>query len=173
MRVIIIATLSADGYIARDTREPVDWSSSESRRYITRITKELGTIITGARTFETVGRPLLSRRVIVYSRQPERYADLDVDVTNEAPRELIARLKAEGTTSLVVRGGIKTYEIFLKAGVVDELYLAVEPVLLGRGIRLLTDKVERRLSLVDLQKLGRGSYVAHYRFPKNRRTRES
>ena len=56
-----------------------------------------------------------------------------------------ARAAANGQ-DLCIGGGVATIQQYLRAGVVDELGLAISPVLLGSGERLLGD--------VDLFKLG-------------------
>ena len=59
----------------------------------------------------------------------------------------LARAKdAAGARDVRVGGGAATIQQYLKAGLVDEMHLAISPVLLGRGESLLAD--------IDLPKLG-------------------
>ena len=53
---------------------------------------------------------------------------------------------AAGARDVRVGGGAATIRQYLKAGLVDEMHLAISPVLLGRGESLLAD--------IDLPKLG-------------------
>lgn len=56
------------------------------------------------------------------------------------PHELLERATAvAGGADVRVGGGISTVREFLKAGLVDQLHVAITPVLLGRGINLWTD----------------------------------
>jgi dihydrofolate reductase len=60
-----------------------------------------------------------------------------VDIT---PQEALARATAvAGGKDVRVGGGISTVREFLKAGLVDQLHVAIVPILLGRGINLWSD----------------------------------
>jgi dihydrofolate reductase len=54
--------------------------------------------------------------------------------------------RSAGSKDVRVGGGTKTIREFLQAGLIDDLHLAISPVLLGRGENLLED--------IDLVKLG-------------------
>jgi dihydrofolate reductase len=53
---------------------------------------------------------------------------------------------AAGTLDVRLGGGVSTIRQYLRAGLIDELHLAIRPVLLGRGEHLLGD--------IDLRALG-------------------
>jgi dihydrofolate reductase len=56
------------------------------------------------------------------------------------PAEALAQASAAaGGKDVRVGGGISTVRAFLKAGLVDQLHVAVAPILLGRGIDLWDD----------------------------------
>lgn len=56
------------------------------------------------------------------------------------PAEVLARARAAaGGKDVQVCGGVATLRAYLQAGLVDELHLAVSPVVLGRGENLLRD----------------------------------
>jgi dihydrofolate reductase len=59
---------------------------------------------------------------------------------NTAIEEVLAEA-AEAADGLDVRvgGGVSTARAFLLAGLVDELHVAIAPILLGRGTRLWDD----------------------------------
>ena len=59
---------------------------------------------------------------------------------------LRASRAAAGNTDVRLGGGVATIREYLKAGLIDELHLAISPVLLGSG--------EHLLSGVDLPTLG-------------------
>jgi dihydrofolate reductase len=50
----------------------------------------------------------------------------------------------------------------MNAGVVDELILVVEPVLFGKGLPLLHQDLERRLVLLDVQRVNPNTVQLHY-----------
>lgn len=159
MKVFIVAALSADGFISHDTDEMADWTSKEDKKLFVELTKRAGVLVMGGATYRTIGRPLPGRKNIVYTRRP---IDGDVEVTQEAPQALVRRLAQEGYDELAVCGGRSIYEMFLAAGVVDELYLTIEPVLFGSGIKLCELAVDMPLKLLDSRLLNENSMLLHY-----------
>ncbi|MFH1584509.1 MAG: dihydrofolate reductase family protein, partial [Patescibacteria group bacterium] len=94
----------------------------------------------------------------VYSLEPIE----GVETTQKEPRELLSELEKRGYEQVAVIGGSSVYTQFLQAGAVDTLYLTYEPVLLGKGIKLLNEGMELRLKLVSQQKLGEGRMLLEY-----------
>jgi dihydrofolate reductase len=162
MKVFLIAALTADGFIGRNASHLADWTSPEDKKLFVRLTKEAGVVVMGSRTFATIGRALPGRRMVVYTTKPGDFAADGVEATNEAPAELVARLSKEGAQGLAVCGGASIYSLFMQAGVVDELYLTIEPVLFGTGITLFKDEMETRLTLADTQQLNENTVLLHY-----------
>jgi dihydrofolate reductase len=162
MRVFLIAAITADGFIGKDANHLADWTSKEDKRLFVRLTKEAGTLVMGARTFATIGRGLPGRRLIVYTNHPEQISADGAEATNESPLQLCDRLRASGATGVAVAGGASIYNLFMQAGVVDELYLTMEPVIFGGGVPLFTSGPAKKLELLDVQKLNEDSVLFHY-----------
>ncbi len=177
MIVTLIAAISADGKIAQTVgQSSLDWTSKEDTRFFVEKTKEIGTVVMGRKTFETIGKPLKDRRVIVMSRtaQPLLVSPSfqggvrggSIEWTMDSPVDLLARLEREGVTKLAVCGGAAIYEAFLSAGLVDELYLTVEPVLFGDGVPLAAGIGRLDLEFIESSMLGEKSVLLWYRFAK-------
>ncbi len=162
MKITLIAAISADGKIAQSSNHlSLDWTSKEDTRFFVEKTKEVGAVVMGRKTFETIGRPLKDRRTIVMSStggsETEKFEGRDgVEWTRETPAELVARLSAKGLAGLAVCGGATVYSQFLAAGLVDELFLTVEPVLFGAGVPLGDGFGRIDLKLVESRPLGGG-----------------
>lgn len=171
MIVTLIAAISADGKIAeRAGQSSLDWTSKEDTQFFVSKTKEIGTVVMGNTTWETFGKPLKGRRLIVLSRDPGvsppakgEVGGGTVEFTNEPVADLVGRLEREGVTSLAVCGGANVYAQFLEAGLVNELYLTVEPVLFGDGIPLAAGIERVNLKFVESSTLGSSSVLLHYR----------
>jgi len=59
---------------------------------------------------------------------------------NATPQAVLERATAAaGGKDVRVGGGVSTVREFLKAGLVDQLHVAIAPILLGRGINLWSD----------------------------------
>lgn len=163
MKVFIIAAVTADGFIARDSDHMADWTEKEDKQLYVRLTKESGVMVMGARTFDTIGRALPGRKTIVYTSRPEAYRDIEnVETTTESPEELVKRLGDEGYRSVAICGGTQIYTAFMQAGIVTDLYLTFAPVLFGTGIQLFKETLASKLLLNSLEKLGVNSIAAHY-----------
>ncbi len=162
LKVVLVAAISMDGFIARHKDELADWTTKEDKQFFVQITKELGTIVMGRTTFETIGRALPGRRMIVLTSTPEKYHVEGVEFTSETPKQLVERLEAEGTTGLAVCGGAHVYTDFMDAGVVDELMLSVVDINLESGMRLFTKDIDVNLDYISSQYLS--DVVSVHRF---------
>lgn len=164
MKVYIIAAISADGYIAKSSNEFINWTSPEDKKFFREMTKKSGVIIMGGNTFRTFKNPLPNRRNIVYSRKTIEHQE--VETTEESPAQLIKRLELEGANSVAIGGGSSIYTMFLKAGVVTDVYLSVEPKMFGRGIKLTNEETQIDMELVDSSKLNDNTVLLHYKVIK-------
>ena len=52
--------------------------------------------------------------------------------------------------------------MFMDAGLVDKLYITIEPVIFGAGMTLFNKKFEKNLELVSMQKLGEQTVLLEY-----------
>lgn len=159
MKTFIIAALTADGFIAKSADHKADWTSKADKKFFQAKTKEAGVVIMGSRTYETVGMPLKDRRNIVYTRNKKFEG---VETTNEEPGTLLSRLEKEGVREVAVCGGASIYSLFMESGLVDKLFLTIEPISFGQGISLFDKAMESKLELVDATKLEGGAVVLEY-----------
>lgn len=164
MRVFLIAAVTADGFIGRDSTHLADWTSQEDKRLFIQLTKDAGVIVMGANTYATIGRPLPNRRNLVYSR--ELIDTPGVEVVTEPPDALLARLEREGHDTVAICGGQTIYDAFLQAGVVNEIYLTIEPLLFGTGISLMRTTFSAQLKLQEVKKLNDHTVMVHYEVVK-------
>jgi len=169
MNVILIAAISADGKIAqREGQTSLDWTSKEDTQFFVSKTKEVGVLIMGRKTFETIGKPLKGRRIIVMTRGESGKGlgiSLEtgtVEFTAESPREILFGLAQEGCHGVVIAGGSSIYSAFLKEGLVNDVYLTVEPVLFGDGVSFVSGIVPIKMNLVEVIPLTQQTIVLHY-----------
>jgi dihydrofolate reductase len=163
MRTVLIATQSADGFIAKDAHHLADWSSQSDKGTFVRLTKELGTMVMGANTFATITRDISDRRTIVYTHHPERVTTTNATATTEAPASLSAQLAAAGTTGLAICGGAEIYTQFMEAGLINELYIVTEAVVFGRGITLFNRPITATIELIESTTKRGVSVINHYK----------
>jgi dihydrofolate reductase len=94
-------------------------------------------------------------------------ANSTVVFTQENPAEIARMLKDKGYTEAAIIGGAMTMSAFLNADLVDDIYFVVEPVLFRMGLSLLQDvEVDRKLRLLDVDKLNDNTVQLHYEVQK-------
>ena len=160
MKAFIIAALTADGFIAKNSAHtPMEWTSREDKKFFADRTKQAGVVVFGQNTFETIGKPLPGRHNVVYSRD-RTYEG--VQVTQKDPKALLEELEAAVHKDVAVFCCSTIYTMFMEAGVVDKLYLTVEPVLFGQGMNLFNKEIDTKLQLVSTQTLGENTILLEY-----------
>lgn len=167
MKVFLIAAISADGYIGRNNTHSADWTGGEDKKKFIQLTKEAGVIIMGSTTFRTIGKALPDRRNIVYTLNPQTITADGVETTDEEPAELLQRLEAEGCQAVAICGGASIYDLFIRGGLVDEVYLTAVPVFFGKGLPLFTGRLNIVLEHIETQTLLDGSVFSHYKVKKS------
>jgi len=101
--------------------------------------------------------------VVVLSRDPAFAVDSETVVVS-SPERAVAELSARGIATAVLAGGPHVNGAFVQARLIDEVILAVEPVLVTRGVPLLLgDAPDLRLDLVDVDQRRRPTLRLHYR----------
>jgi len=162
MKCFISAALTADGYIGRNAKHAAMWTGKEDKKRFIEITKRAGVVIIGQNTWFTLGKPLKDRLNIVYSPTPlEPVAGMEV--TMKSPADLLAELESRGFKEVAICGGSMIYTMFMKSGLVDTLYLTIEPLLFGDGIKLFKEELDFKLSLVSSVQTESGALLLEYR----------
>lgn len=160
MQCFIIAAISADGYIAKDASHPAFWTSKEDKKRFVELTKRAGVVVMGSNTFKTISRPLKERLNIIYSRSKTFEG---AEVTQDSPHVLLQKLSERGYKEVAICGGTEIYTMFMKAGVVEKIYLTIEPIIFGKGLRLFSDDIHRQLTLVSSGQTDNGSLLLEYK----------
>ena len=160
MQTFIIAALSADGYIAKDDKHAAFWTSKEDKKRFVELTKRAGVVVMGSNTFTTIGRSLKERFNIVYSHSKTFEG---AETTQDTPQQLLATLEARGFKEVAICGGEKIYTMFMKAGVITTLYLTIEPIIFGKGIRLFDQEMLYHLKLISSTSTENGALLLEYR----------
>ncbi len=161
MNIFIISALTTDGYIAKNSTHAAMWTSKEDKKRFIEITKRAGVIVMGQNTWQTLGKPLKDRLNIVYS--PTTLATVPgMETTTLSPQELVKSLEARGFKEVAICGGSMIYTMFMKSGLVSKLYLTIEPVLFGDGMRLFKEDLDYRLKLLNCEKTEGGTLLLEY-----------
>jgi dihydrofolate reductase len=118
VKISIIVAVSENGVIGRDGGLP--WRLSGDLKRFKQVT--MGhTVIMGRRTWESIGRPLPGRRMIVVSRQPDYEVDLPEICSAPSLDEALQAAKFAGDAEAFIIGGAELYRTALPKA--DRLYL--------------------------------------------------
>lgn len=153
-RVRYQVAASLDGFIA-DEKGGADWIASSTdgdesgpEFDFKDLFAQFDTFVMGRRTYEMMNGQMPGKNVIVFSRTLRQEDHPKVTIINGDERKAIEDLKARPGKDIWLFGGGELFGSFLRMGLVDSVEIAVIPVLLGRGIPMVSGlDVHTRLKL--------------------------
>lgn len=164
MKVVIVMASSLDGKITRGEDPNIySWTSKEDAKLFFSLIKKHNLIVMGRKTYEAA-RPKIKLRKgklrIVLTRYLGRYSSEarkgSLEFSSETPQELVRRLKQEGYKKMLVVGGGVVNGLFLKAALVDEIWVTIEPRIFGKGRPLFREeKIDVPLQLIGIKRLNK------------------
>jgi dihydrofolate reductase len=161
------AGISLDGYIAR-LSGAVDFLFMPKDYSMAPFFATVDTGIMGRKTFDDALRMggsfdhnSMMMYVLSHSKPP---GERDGLVTNQSPAILIHQLRKRQGKNIWLMGGGELAREFLKADLIDELYLGIVPVLLGEGIPLFPSGFpQRNFALVENRTYSKGLIALKYK----------
>lgn len=168
METILIAAMTADGYIGRhSTDKSTNWTSSEDKQHYISQIKSVDVIIMGSVSFATFDRYPKDSNWIIYDHQPDSFTNpapgrITASATNALPQDLLSQLADAGHQRVAICGGKSIYSMFHAAGLIDRYLITVEPVFFGDGIRLFDKSAETSLNLEQIHRLSQQTVVMEY-----------
>ena len=172
MKLILMMAMTLDGVIAKNKEQNADWTSKADKKIFIEETKKHGVIIMGDTTFEAMGRKALPGRLsLILSLSPEKYKDLtrpgELEFMKATPEEVVKYLEKRGYQSAILGGGARTNSFFLKAGLVDEIYITVEPKIFGVGMNFTEgEDLNLDLELIEVCEIGNEAVQLRYKIKK-------
>lgn len=182
MRRVLIVASSLDGYIAQGRNQvSTAWTSSADKKWFSLISREMGVLIMGRTTFETIGRPLPGRKTIIYTSETGKFLEAknvkhfsptdettNLYVTGKMTLTELMRILAElGAEKVAICGGASVYQQALAENQVDEIYLTLEPVLFGAGVKLLQAEKYESLQVIERVNLSAQTTMFHLAVNQN------
>jgi dihydrofolate reductase len=179
-KLVYAAITSLDGYV-NDATGGFDWCApdEEVHRFVNELERPIGTYLYGRRmydvmqyweTAETDGPEVdheyaavwQASDKVVYSRTLEAPTTKRTRLEHDFEPDEVRRLVAAADQDVSV-GGATLAGVALAAGLVDEVHLFLNPVLVGGGTRALPDGVRIDLELVAEHRFGNGVVHLHHR----------
>jgi dihydrofolate reductase len=181
-RLMYSAITSLDGYVA-DKHGNFDWAAPDEEVHtaVNELERRIGTYLYGRRMYEVMlawedpdlvagesaymkdyAKIWQSADKVVYSRSLGNVTTGKTRIERDFQPEAVRSLKASAEHDVSV-GGPELAGQAIKAALVDEIHLFVNPVLVGGGTRSLPDDVRVNLELLDERRFGSGVVHLHYR----------
>lgn len=175
MRLILIAAQSLDGFITRHDMPGSEFASDADRAFFRVALRGFDCCVMGSAAYlaarDAIRSAVMPERVrVVLTRSPERFASDTIpgklEFSCAAPTRLVADFTARGLKNCAILGGAQIHSLFLEAGLVDELWLTIEPLLFGGGTPLLSRRANVQLALLACEKLSPDTLLLKYRVGK-------
>ncbi|HTF29398.1 MAG TPA: dihydrofolate reductase family protein [Flavitalea sp.] len=167
MKISLYMAISANGLISNARNAP-DWLSNEYAEGMMGIVQKKQAVIMGKTTYKILAPDYLPLKTtgttVVFTNDVSATPpNPTVVFTNKTPEEIVLMLEEREHKQAVIIGGTTTINQFMKADLVDDIYLIVEPVLFGSGLDLFNEPgVEHKLSLIEVMKLNNNTVQLHY-----------
>jgi dihydrofolate reductase len=182
--VIVFNMITADGYFESLTHG-LDWHNvdAEFNDFAIQQLEEADTLVFGRRTYEMMASfwpseiaqekdPVVSGKMsstdkLVFSHSLKQADWQNTTLLGKNAMQRFAALKEKPGKALLVLGSSNLCVSLLEAGLIDELRLMVNPVVLGKGNPIFAGLTKPlRLSLTDSRNFKSGNVLLRYSVPK-------
>ena len=145
-RVRYSVAMTLDGYVAGPKGES-DWIVMDPEIDFAALASSFDTMLFGRKTYEAArqmgGGPAMPGMQAYVLSSTLRQSDCPGVPVSGSARDTVTKLKAAPGKDIWLFGGGSLFHSLLGMGLVDTVEVAIIPVLLGGGIRLLPDPAER------------------------------
>jgi dihydrofolate reductase len=182
--------MSVDGYIARPNGEMDwmvrDWDDDTLKNRIFELTESVDTIILGRKMtdgfvsywsdvmtkpddpFYELAKKLIETPKVVFTKTLKKSQWVNTTLATGDLTDEIMRLKSESGKDIVVYGGASFDSSLIKAGLIDEFHLFVNPAAIGSGMAIFKDISEiRKFTMVKSTPFDCGIVELHYQPKRN------
>ncbi len=157
MKVILTMAITANGIIATKAGSE-EFFPDEIWPWFVKQAKKTGCFVCGRKTYEAMVsweeeyvKDLDGvKKIVVSSSNPMLMNGFELA---SSPKEALSKLEADGFKEVTVSGGLINSS-FAKAGLVEEIILAISPLVLGEGIPVFSpDNFQLSIELIDVEKI--------------------
>lgn len=157
---------SIDGKIAKDSKSGAPWASKEDWLFFQQSLKKFDAVVVGTSTFKVAQKNLNKRNTVVFTSRVGKFKTVgSVTFFNPSRANVADFLKHNNYKKVAILGGPKVYSYFLEKGMLDELYVTIEPLIFTEGVNMFTgDKFTKyKLKLESVKKLNtQGTLLLKY-----------
>lgn len=167
--------ISLDGYIA-GPHEEIDWLFTDQDYGLKAFFKTIDTVLLGRRTYDMMVRlgesSYKGMKNYVFSRKIRKGESPEVEFVSSDAAGFVRALRRSTGKDIWLVGGGELFRYLLRRGLVDDILLAVHPVVLGKGIPLFPQKKPNvRLKVRRARPYNTGLVLVEYRVHSKKKLR--
>lgn len=165
----MVMVISLDGIISQGLyQDSFEWTSLEDKEHFLSFIKTKMNVIMGRTTFESINNhpyDQVKHFVLTSDKMLHQKKDNNqIEYLSETPQNIVDYLYKQGIDDIALLGGAYTNTQFLKAGLVDYLWLTIEPKIFGQGIKFAVEQLNIDLKLLESKRLNaQGTLLLHYK----------
>ncbi|MVM37628.1 dihydrofolate reductase [Spirosoma sp. HMF3257] len=168
--VILSLAVSLDGYIEGPSGE-YDWCFTDQDYGMTAFLARIDALFMGRKTYELLTNPdeaasnytFPDYKKYIFSNTLQE-VDNGVELIRGDIKPQVDKLKNQPGKDIWLFGGADLTATFLREGLVDELSLAIHPILLGGGKSLFMSSKDRiKLTLIESKTYSTGLVLVSYK----------
>ena len=156
---------TANGYIAKEN-DDTSWITTQEWNSYSAMVRKVGNLVIGHRTYD------------ILTKQPEfaEFSEVKIVVVSNndfqtlSPNHVIVKTPQEaldilkGFEEVIIAGGGNLNASFMQENLVDEIYLDIEPIVLGKGIKFFAENdFETKLQLLESKNISKDEIQLHYK----------
>jgi dihydrofolate reductase len=176
--------MSVDGYIAGSNGE-MDWMvwdwDDKLKRYVNELTEPVDTILLGRKMTDgfisywsdvmskpddpsnAFAKKMIETPKVVFTKTLNKSQWMNTDIATGDLRDEINKLKSQNGRDMIVYGGATFDSSLIKAGLIDEFHLFINPAAIGNGLTIFKDLNEiQKFNLVKSIAFDCGIVLLHY-----------
>lgn len=171
MKVILYMAISVNGNITRGKSDS-NWVDKADWKIFNKVVTDSKVMVMGSETYKQFADdfPYKGALNVVLTTKPDLLKKKinGALFTSISPKEIVEKLSDDGFKKIAVIGGMRLNTSFIKANLVDEIYVDIHPYLIGKGLRLFGDieNFFKSLKLVDIKQMKNDLVLLHYQVIK-------
>ncbi len=166
-KVILNVAISLDGLIEGPNGE-YDWCFTDQDYGMTEFLNQIDIIFYGRKSYEMMinasedgKNPFANKRSIVFSRTLT--SSDEYTVVNSSIKDEVTKIKGKEGKDIWLFGGAELTKNLLEEDLIDELLLAVHPIVLGKGKPMFNLAKRKSLTLLNVKSYSSGLVSLHYK----------
>jgi dihydrofolate reductase len=165
MKTILYMAITINGFVAGEN-DDTSWVSKESWESYLKTIKSMDAVIIGRNTYDIMPQDEFQPNciyVVLTHNAPEKAKVTNIIFTDKSPQAILDLLNEKDCRKVCVSGGGQVNAQFLEGNLINEIYVDIEPQILGRGIPLFArNDISQKLRLLEVNRLSENTIQLHY-----------